>query len=195
MSVAVLTCSHNSGEEFLGQGGTDHLAPRERASGARIRHCGKLLAEASNTCKMAWESVTLFIRLGAAGGRTLKTVFQPSLWPQLCGTALKVAQYPSSNCTIDRSSARKPSYSTHPTPGKKRIEEPSNQEALILSQSSTAWEVLPLTGAASQTAPLSRTSRPGSSVTAALGPVQGSCLPFALTPEWRRTSHRKPREW
>lgn len=85
MSVAVPISSHISVEEFLEQGGTDHLAPRERTSGARIRHCGKLLGETMDTCKTARESVTHFIRLGAAGGKDVKSSFSarpliPALW-------------------------------------------------------------------------------------------------------------------
>lgn len=80
--------SHISVEEFSEQGGTAHLAPWER-DGAGTYHCGKLLGEIINACKMAWESVTHFIRLGAAGERMLKAVLQPAVDPSSVELLLK----------------------------------------------------------------------------------------------------------
>lgn len=135
--------SHVSIKEFSEQGGTNHLAPQERVGGAGTHHCGKLLGETINACKMAWESVTHFIRLGAAGGRDVKSSF--SARQLICGTAFKVAQHSNSSCSIGKV-PKNPVIPLNTLLEKMHAGTKSSQEALILFQSGTPWATLPLPG-------------------------------------------------
>lgn len=85
VSSSVPMSSHNSIEEIVEQEGTDYSAPPERGGGAGTHHCGELLGEAINACKMAWESHVLSGLVQQRKGCYVKSSFSaqaliPGLW-------------------------------------------------------------------------------------------------------------------
>lgn len=75
----------------------------------------------------------------------LKAVLQPGHRFQLCGTAFKWAQHSGSSCSVGKV-PKKPVIQLNTLLEKMHLGTKSGQEALILFQSSSAWERLQLTG-------------------------------------------------
>lgn len=112
-----------------------------------------------------------FYQAWCSRGKDVKSSFAAGRWSQLCGPAFKVAQHFSSSCSIGKV-PQNPVIPLNTLLEKMHLGTKSSQEALILFQSITPWEMLPHSqGSPGQTAPLSRTSHPSSTVTAALGPL------------------------
>lgn len=136
---------------------------------------GKLLREAVNACKMAWESCVLSSCM-QHGERVLKAVGQPSHQTQVCRTAFSVAQHSSSRC----SAGEVPGNSvTQYTPGRNAFQDQEQARGSVFFKALTLGDTRALTGSPAQPAPLSSTSYPGSTVTAARSPVGEHCLPSA----------------
>lgn len=137
---------------------------------------GKLLREAINACKMAWESCVLSSCMQHRE-RVLKAVGQPSHQTQVCRTAFSVAQHSSSRC----SAGEVPGNSvTQYTPGRNAFQDQEQARGSVSFSKHSPWEITrALTGSPAQPAPLSSTSHPSSTVTAARSPVEEHCLPSA----------------
>lgn len=179
-SGSVPISRHISVEEFLEQGGTDRPAPWETAGGAGTHHCGELLGEPLTLTRRRGSRA--FDQVWCSRGKILKAVFQPSHWSQLSGTAFKVAQHSSSSCSIG-GVPEKPVIPLNTLLEKNVFRNQEQPRGCFFSKAAHPGKCCRVSGSPDQTAPLSRTSHPGCTVTAALGPVQGNGRPSALTLE------------
>lgn len=111
---------------------------------------GKLLREAVNACKMAWESCVLSSCM-QHGERVLKAVGQPSHQTQVCRTAFSVAQHSSSRC----SAGEVPGNSvTQYTPGRNAFQDQEQARGSVSFSKHSPWEILERSRAALPNLPL-----------------------------------------
>lgn len=146
MSGALAHKQPPSVEEFLEQGHTDHLAPWESGGGGQ-----ELITVASCLEKPSVPPNGLgvshaFYQAGCSGGKGVKSRVSaqplvPALW-----NCFKVARHSSSSCGIGKV-PRNPVIPLNTFLEKMHLGTNSSQEALVLFQSITPWEMLPLRAA------------------------------------------------